>query len=524
MKYNSKYNFLFLVLLLASCSKDFVDRPSENGPTLDVYYNTAAEVNAATGLLYNTIWFDWQDKAFHAIGEAQGGNMLTPNGDSNYGSGVYNNFKVQSTDVLVAASWKSLYKVAGNATVLVKTFEEKASIIGEKPYLTQGIAEARFLRAIAYFYIARTFGDVPIVEDPVALAKSGDYRVPRYIQSDVIQFIINDLKFAEEHLSDVSYQPGRVNKYSASGLMAKAYLYVQDYANAKLKAQEVINSGKFALYADYGKMFTSSAANNNSESLFALQWSAAGGYAIGNPIQIYAGPSTLLKPDFDRGYSSVLPTLDIVRAYEEGDKRRGWSIMEHGYFNPDWKNINFPDGYLYDTTYMDSNDEAKKIKNGSRCNSLKYIVGTGSNGELVNDGFSDICTYILRYSDILLIYAESILGTGNSTTDAQALDAMNQVRARAGLAGVTEITKDNILHERRVEFAFEGDYWYDVQRQGFDRAKVIIAAQERGNYNYDGTVNSIHASIVSPSQLFLPIPLTEVQANPKLNEAAVKYY
>ena len=112
MKYNSKYNFLFLVLLLASCSKDFIDRPSENGPTLDVYYNTAAEVNAATGLLYNTIWYDWQDKAFHAIGEAQGGNMLTPNGDSNYGSGVYNNFKVQSTDVLVAASWKSLYKVA----------------------------------------------------------------------------------------------------------------------------------------------------------------------------------------------------------------------------------------------------------------------------------------------------------------------------------------------------------------------------------------------------------------------------
>ena len=140
--------------------------------------------------------------------------MLTPNGDANYGSGVYNNFKVQSTDVLVAASWKSLYKVAGNATVLVKTFEEKASIIGEQPYLTQGIAEARFLRAIAYFYITRTFGDVPIVEDPVALAKSGDYRVPRYIQSDVIQFIINDLKFAEEHLSEVSYQPGRVNKLS----------------------------------------------------------------------------------------------------------------------------------------------------------------------------------------------------------------------------------------------------------------------------------------------------------------------
>lgn len=524
MKNNIKYNFFFLIVLLTSCSKDFIERPSENGPTLDVYYNNAAEVNAATGLLYNTIWFDWQDKAFHAIGEAQGGNMLTPNGDANYGSGVYNNFKVQSTDVLVAASWKSLYKVAGNATVLVKTFEEKASIVGEQAYLTQGIAEARFLRAIAYFYITRTFGDVPIVEDPVVLANSGDYRVPRYIQTDVIQFIINDLKFAEENLPEASYQPGRVNKYSAKGMMAKAYLYVKDYANAKAKAQEVISSGKFALYGDFGKMFTTASANNNAESLFALQWSAAGGYSIGNPIQIYAGPSTLLGPDFGRGYSSIIPTIDVIRAFEPGDKRRGWSLMEHGYSNPEWKNINFPNGFVYDTTHMSSDDDATKIKLGTRSNSLKYIVGTGSNGEPVNEGFSDICTYILRYSDVLLIYAEAILGESNSTTDAQALDAMNQVRARAGLDGVTEVTKDNILHERRVEFAFEGDFWYDIQRQGFERAKAIIAQQERGTYNFDGTINSVKVEIVSPSQLFLPIPLTEVQANPKLSEAAIKYY
>jgi starch-binding outer membrane protein, SusD/RagB family len=151
-------------------------------------------------------------------------------------------------------------------------------------------------------------------------------------------------------------------------------------------------------------------------------------------------------------------------------------------------------------------------------------VGTGTNGELINDGFSDICTYILRYSDVLLIYAESVLAAGSSTTDGSALDAMNQVRARAGLGGVTEITKDNILHERRVEFAFEGDYWYDIQRQGFEKAKEIIAGQERGSYNFDGSINSIHASIVSPGQLFLPIPLTEVQANPKLSEDAIKYY
>ncbi len=536
-KNKSLYFLIAAIALFASCKKDFINRPSENGPTLDIYYNSPAEVNAATGYLYNAVWSNWEDKAFHAIGEVLGGNALTSSGDVNYGSNSYVYFTILSTDPLVSSSWRSFYKVAGNATVLITTFEQKKGSVSDPAYLDLGIAESRFIRGMAYFDIARTFGDAPIVSDPVALAGSGDYNVPRYMQKDVLRFALEDFKAAEAALPEESYAGGRVNKYSAKGMEAKLYLYrasllgtAEDYDSAKIKSKEVIDyataTGKIGLYPDYEGMFTSAKANNNIESLFALQWTAAATYGGGNPLQIYESPSTLLKPTTGNGYSSVVPSLDMLAAYEPGDKRRGWSVMEQGFTKKDWTNVNFPNGFVYDTTYLTSADDPYKIKLGTRSNILKYVVGPGTNGEEVaSTGHTSICTYILRYADVLLIYAEAVAGSAGTTSDPSAVAAFNQVHTRAGLPAVSSLTKDEILHERRVEFAFEGDWWYDVQRQGFAKASSIINAQERGTLNYNGTaVDHVKASFNSESQLFLPIPQTETVSDPKLLEAAVPYY
>lgn len=525
MKKRIKIFYLVLPALLLSCSKDFLDRPSQNGPTLETYYTNAEQVNGATGILYNVIWYEYIDKAFHAIGEVQGGNMWT--GALEYNS--FLNFTVSGTDEQVSRSWYAFYKVAGTATVLLNTFEEKKRYVDDAAYLEQGIAEARFIRGLAYFYLARTFGDVPIVIDPVNMAETGDINVPRYLQADVLRFVLEDLRFAEENLASTPYQPGRATSFSATGLMAKVYLYMKDYENARIKAQEVINSGRYSLYPDYERMFTSSSANNNQESLFALQWLADGGYSIGNAMQQYIGPGPLLRPITNGGFSAVIPSIDILRAYEPGDSRRQWSVMEHGWSRSDWTNINFPSGYMYDTTFVDSNDEPRKLKTQTRSNCLKYVVGPGTGGERINAAFTSINTYILRYADILLIYAEAILGNAGSTSDAQALWAFNEVRHRAGFpisADKTSLNIDIILHERRVEFAFEGDYWYDIQRMGFDRARVMLGAQERGTYSSNGThiVNHFGITLNTPSQLFLPIPTSELLANPELANPAVPYY
>ncbi len=523
MKNKIAYIIILSLVVISSCSKDYLNRPSLNGPTLDNYYTNADQVEGATALLYNQVWYNWLDKAFHCIGEVYGGNMLTSAGDPNYGNNSYVYFTVSSTDGQDLLAWQAFYKVAGNATVLINTFQQIRND-GNASFIDPGIAEAKFIRGVAYFFIARTYGDAPIVADPVALAGSGNLNVPRYFQKDVLRFALNDLKDAEATLPETPYQPGRVTKYSAAGMAAKLYLYMGNYDSAAIKANEVIQSGKYSLYPDYAAMFTTSKANNNSESLFALQW-IAGGYSYANDIQAYAGPSTLLKPDFGTGYSSVIPTLDLLNAYDPGDKRKGWSIMQEGYTNPKWINANFPNGFVYDTALKGNQDDATHITTGTRSNSLKYINGPANNGGDPTSSFGDaLNTYILRYADVLLIYAEGVLGTQASTTNASALTAFNLVHTRAGLPPVTSLTKDMILHERRVEFAFEGDYWYDVQRQGFQKAKAIINAQERGTLNGDGTIAHQHATFNDASQLYLPIPSDEVVADPELAKPAVSYY
>jgi hypothetical protein len=524
MKFIYPTLLLSMLMLTFGCKKDFLEKPSRNEPTLETYYENAEQVRGATGLLYNSIWYEYQDKAFHAIGEVLSGNMYT--GDPKYNT--FLNFSISGTDEQVTRSWYAFYKVAGNATVLINTFEQKKSQVSDPSYLNQGIAEARFMRGVAYFYLARVFGAVPIITDPVDLAQSGQFNVPRYIQSDVIKFAIEDLKFAEENLKSVD-DAGRVTKSSASGMMAKAYLYLKDYANAKAKANEVISSGKYTLYPDYQKMFTDPTANNNQEVLFSLQWLAAGGYSIGNPIQAYVGPSTLLLPTTGAGYSAIIPSIDLLNSYEFNDKRRQWSVMEQGFAKKDWVNVNFPTGFVYDTTYVSTADDKIKIKTGTRSNALKYVVGPGGNGVNVNGSSTDINTYILRYADILLIYAEATLGANSSTSDASALQAFNQVRHRAGFgvsADKTSLTPDVILHERRVEFAFEGDYWFDIQRQGFAKAKQIVDNQERGTYSSVGKhrIESVKATLTSEANLFIPIPTTEVLTNPELGKPAIPYY
>jgi hypothetical protein len=199
--------------------------------------------------------------------------------------------------------------------------------------------------------------------------------------------------------------------------------------------------------------------------------------------------------------------------------------MEQGWTKPDWKpknanatyNTFMANGYKYDTLQKDGDGG---IKNGTRSNIAKYVVGPGKTygGETVLGMNTGINTMILRYADILLIYAEAVMGVGTSTTETTALAAFNKVRARAGLTAKTSITKDDILHERRVEFAFEGDYWFDIQRQGYAKAKQLIEAQNRGTSDASTKVT------FAEKYMYLPVPAGEILQDPELSKDPVSYY
>lgn len=523
MKQNKYYILLLIFIFSVGCNKDFLDRPSLDSPSLDNFYNTLEEVQGATAVLYGFPWFDFNDKANHCIGEVLSGNMYT--GDPQYAP--YMNFTVTANDNRLSEAWNSFFKIVGWSNVIIKAFEDKIATGGNADILNLGIAEAKFIRGVGYFYIARIWGDAPLLTDPSEIAQTGEFLIPKAPQADVLRFAAEDFMFAEEYLGETAPK-GRVTKYSAKGMLAKLYLYQKNYDQARIKAKEVIDSEKYGLFEDYFGMFSASVNNNNKESLFSLQWVISNEWGSQNSMQAYLAPSNLLVTS--DGWSSVMPSIDMLNAYESGDMRRRWSIMEHGDIYPQWKptRANNPDfnnfmasGYRYDV-----NEPAPLgHRTPTRSSVTKYVVGPGGDSEPVLAQKTQIGTYILRYADVLLIYAEAVLGPNATTTDQSALDAFNAVRQRAQLPAKTELTLADILHERRVELAFEGDYWFDIQRQGLAKAQQIIANQERGNYADNGDLVPLQVSLNLPGGgLFLPIPLSEIAQNPKLNEAPVPYY
>jgi starch-binding outer membrane protein, SusD/RagB family len=524
---------VFTFISLASCKKAFLDnRGAQDGTTLANYYNTADEVRTLTSTLYSGLpWTGYEERAMPAIGDVMAGNELAGGGDDP----PFINFSIASTSTRLSASWSSLYKVNGWAASYMKALEFKKSTGGDASFIDPAIAECHFFIGTCYFYLARAWGAVPIVTDPGTVALEGTASsIPRYLQSDVLRFASEQLSAAENGLPETDV-PGRLTKYSAKGMLAKLYLYRATalnapayYDSARVKAQEVISSGKYGLFPDYAGLFNSSANNNNIESLFAIQHALSGSSPWGGPslLQPDYGPSNMSTSEANM-WELYVPSLDLLQAYESGDLRRDGSIMEQGWTHPSWKpqisgnaayNTFMANGYVYDTIQPTSSGGQK---NGVRANIAKYVVGPGKTygGEAVLGMQTSLNTMFLRYADVLLIYAEAVLGTNASTSDASALAAFNAVRNRASLASKSTITKDDIFHERRVEFAFEGDYWFDIQRQGFAKASTIIAAQDRGFMG-----NPLHITTFTTSMMYLPIPAGEIVSDPALSNDPVPYY
>lgn len=523
------------LLALVSCKKSFLDNKGDlAGTSLANYYNTAEQVRSLTGTLYSGLpWTGYEERAMPAIGDMMSGNMFVSAGNTD--DEVFKNFSIAQTAVRLADSWKSLYKVNGWAASYKKALEFKKSTGGDASFLDPAIAECDFMIGTCYFYVGRAWGAAPIVTDPGNVALEGTSgKIPRYLQKDVLRYATEHLNAAEANLPE-SDVPGRLTKYSAKGMLAKLYLYratalneTACYDSAKIKAGEVISSGKYDLVADYASLFNTSSTNNSVESLFAIQHALNGSSPWGGPslLQPDFGPSNLATKEANM-WELYKPSLDILNAYEPGDLRKDGSVMTQGWSHLAWKptvdgnaayNTFMANGYKYDTLQPTN---AGGQKNEVRSNIAKYVVGPGKSygSETVLGMQTGINTMFLRYADVLLIYAEAVLGKSASTSDATALAAFNKVRTRAGLPAKSSITQDDIFHERRVEFAFEGDYWFDVQRQGFTKAKAIIMAQDRGSVD-----NPKYITTFTQDMMYLPIPAGEIVTDPELAKDPVPYY
>lgn len=520
------------------CKKDFFNRPPESSVTVGNYYQTADQVQAATNGLYGSPWFGWNNKVGWAITELSSGNGFTYSSDVN----AFINWSVPNTNPEILAAWDSPFTVVAQCNGLIANMPSSISGVPQA-MVNNALGEAHLMRAVAYFYLVRVFGNVPIVENP--LSEVANFQtVPANPISDVYKFIVSDLKFAEANCSVGTANTGHGDSGSASAMLAKVYLYMQDYTDAKAEAEKVINSGEFSLLPVYENLFQT-ANNNNKESILAMQWISNGGYDYGNSIQASWAYNSTITGTGD-GYAVFGPTIDLQNAFKQegGDTtRRHSTIMLPNSHYDDLDAAN--GGYTFPANGSAQNENAA---------AKKYVVGTpADNGGKSASQASGNNTYIERYSDVLLIDAEAILGLESgvkpgtgipltaSTSNTEAVDNFNKVRQRVGVPAVTSFTYQQLLLERRLEFALEQDYWFDLCRiDGYQTAGsatspthhptaiAIISQQERGTYS--GPANSVPAPVIYSSKLtpadanfFFPVPVAESNADPNLVKAPVPY-
>ncbi len=531
-KIHIKRIFLFVTLSLlgTSCSEDFLDKQPNDLITKENFYKSEDDFKAATAPLYNRVWFDFNDKFYYGLGDGRSNNLYAP-----YSDYIYPFADLTETGLTgpLVSAWGSLYNVVQQSNNVIIGIEGSSVDQNTK---NKYIAEARFMRGTAYWYLASLWGNVIISTDPAALVQNP--KVNTNPTKDVYEFAIRDMEFAAKFLPETAPQSGRLTKYSAFGMLSRLYLSVaglsdnpnsgtrnQAYLDlAKKAAEKAIVDGPYKMLLNYADLFEVD-NNNNTESMFALQWVPMGAFGVNNTQQAYfALGSDITGDDAAWGYWTRASN-DILYEYETKDKRRHATWMADEDF---YETINVSNGGYT----VDHANTFVNVKKG--------VVGSTKDNSKISRQNSALNTYMLRLGEVYLNYAEAILGNSTTTSDANALLFVNALRKRAGLDEKTSLTYEDIRHERRVELCMEGQYWYDLVRRSYYKQQEVvnyITGQARGvvvpityvaatntvsvDATRDNTTRPIGA--IDTSIFLMPYPESEVIQNPLLSQAPVPY-
>jgi len=543
---------LIPVFILSACSEDFLERPPQDSIVDASFYKTDDQVLAATALLYSKVWFDYNDKASYNLGDFRAGTAFSAYNDR--GNVLFNTTGNTPEN---GSSWRSFFIVVGQSNLAINNINQFAGPAVSPAIKKLAIAEARFMRALAYRFLVMNWGAVPVIEDNLKLLS--DTTVQRNTPESVWKFITSEMRAVASDLPETPIRPGRVTKWSAEGMLARLYLNrsgVESGGNgqrnqvfldsAKYYAERVITQSGASLLKDYADLFKFP-YDNNSESLFSLQWVySPGAWGTQNSTPAYlAYSSDIANGDGwggDKGATwwmiSQYEGIKVTATGLQGrtlDQRLKATFMLPGATYPEiTQSITGGEQKLvYPFTGTENNFVAIK----------KYITGKAKDvgGQSAQQNYGND-TYMLRLSEMYLVYAEAVLGNNPSTTDAKALSYFNKVHTRSGLPSFDEaLTFDVIFKERLCEFAIEGMAWYDlVSLHYYNPAKAyaILNAQDRGiffaapdqfpnptSWTFTKTSWATERAIVANSGNFLlPIPSAELSQAPNLQKAPVDYY
>ena len=440
IRINTLIYVLLATFLLAGCD-DFVEEVEVVAPTAEESGEVFTPAQFVTGVYGRHTDFSY---AFAYLGiteiisdNADKGSSPTDTGTDKH---LLDGLTYTSTSPSFRDMWTQWYKTIGRATLAIEYTEDYEPI--NESLRQRLIGEAKFLRALNYFWLVRGFGDIPIQEVNL-VDRAPVSEVYAYIEQDLIDAAASLPAKGDYAVADI----GRATRGAAQGLLSKVYLYEKKWQQAADMANTVINSGDYALEPDYATVWRVS-TENGPESLFELQ---ARGEIIAHGIQQYSQTQGARGPS-GWGWGFNTPSEDLLNAFNDaGDTvRRDATIIFAG------------------ETLFDGREVSSSVEN-PRYNEKAYSSANPGAGE------SDKNIRVLRYAEILLIEAEALNELGQS---AAALAPLNLVRERVNLADITTTDqgalRQMIWNERRLELAFEHDRWFDLIRTG--QAESVMTA------------------------------------------------
>ena len=441
-----------------SCKKTFIELVPESTASTNAVYKTDKDFQDAVIGIYSTFQNIYQ--SFWQFGDLAGDDTEQQH-SAQLEFVNMNNFLITSATPLLHTTWSDHYRAIFRAnTVLSQIEKTDAAVVIDKE---RHIGEAKFLRALAYFNLIRVFGDVPMVTAPITIeeaSKTGREKVD---------------KIYEENKLPVKYSGtlvGKATKGAAKSLLGLVYLTRKDFAKSETKLQEVTTLG-YSLLPNYNDLFDYTKDEHHAEYIFDIEYTD-GGLGLGSALSNSFAPNLSGIINFfglkGSGGQQGAPTLPIFALFDANDKRKDISVAKVADGLIDKNGQKIPLTPIDVTTY-----------------SKKYMTTL----QTANDSKAN--WKVIRYADVLLMYAEALNENGKTGL---ALTYLNQVRVRAGVQPYSALTqadtRDKIYLERRLELHLEGHRWFDLVRTGL----AYSSLQSQGMKTY---------------MTIFPVPLTQIQ-------------
>ncbi|MDD3322085.1 MAG: RagB/SusD family nutrient uptake outer membrane protein [Paludibacter sp.] len=498
-------------IFLTSCN-DWLLEPTPGVTLVDDYFSVGQTAIEVTNGAYVPLMWEYNDTYFPEwfIGDVASDDALKGGQSIGDMADVYDfeNFKTNSNNSFLLDFYRTQYIGIGRCNLALEqiplmTLDSTMTLSVQNRL----IGELKFLRAMYYFRLVRIFGGTPLTTAPIT--STTDWKQPRATKDAIYTQIISDLESANSTLwlkSDyASTDLGRATKGAAQAMLLKANLYNHNYPDAKRWGDSIMLSNQYSLVSNYADNFTL-AGENGPESVFEIQYMEDPTSDYGDGEGFTRGTFTVI---LTRSRSTLLgggwgfnkPTQNLYDEYETNDPRRDATIL-----NPTDAQIETP---------------SQEIYLGCRYLNRKYALmnDDGTFPKLAHATRGAINNKVIRYADVLLMYAEASVETNDLVGAKKALEEV-RLRARGGQAILPEFPygtyADNqddlrkaIRHERRVELAMEGHRWFDICRWG-------VAKETMDAYKATETAEAqaeMSLFVAGQHELF-PIPSQEIELNP----------